>query len=145
MRQWFKQAAGCTAVPGLLRPRRSFGAKTGLPACCVCRAMGSDAENSRRGIGAQAAAFSSTCRCLLAQMVCSWLGGRSTVILALHRQGLAPAAMVQEVGQQCIGPEIDGARFGVGVAVACFGVQFNISNPATGCQKVLEIEDERKL
>jgi len=24
-------------------------------------------------------------------------------------------------------------------------VQFNISNPATGCQKVLEIEDERKL
>jgi hypothetical protein len=53
--------------------------------------------------------------------------------------------MVQEVGQQCIGPEIDGARFGVGVAVACFGVQFNISNPATGCQKVLEIEDERKL
>jgi len=54
----------------------------------------------------------------------------------------------QELGQMyCTqqGPEIDGARFGVGVAVACVGVQFNISNPATGCQKVLEIEDERKL
>jgi len=24
-------------------------------------------------------------------------------------------------------------------------VQFNIANPATGCQKVLEVEDERKL
>ena len=56
--------------------------------------------------------------------------------------------MGQELGQMyCTqqGPEIDGARFGVGVAVACVGVQFNISNPATGCQKVLEIEDERKL
>jgi len=27
----------------------------------------------------------------------------------------------------------------------CSCVQFNISNPATGCQKVLEVEDERKL
>ena len=81
------------------------------------------------------------CRCLLVQMFCSWRGGRGAVILALGRQ----LAMGQEMGQQCIGPKIDGPRFGVAVAVACFVVQFNISNPATGCQKVLEIEDERKL